>query len=129
METIQKGLGLDIWYKSKNILEAQERTISFEDLHFADSYIFKPDIVEVADGLADAEVVNLGTAAVCGIDHQKVFEIVMEANFRKFEGGTIDTFGKLIKPKGFVGPEDDIKNELRNQGWEGDVKEKKSGKE
>ncbi len=59
----------------------------------------EPDLVEIADGCADIEVVMLGTAASCGIAHQPIYEAVCENNLLKFAPGhVIDSGGKLIKP-------------------------------
>ena len=77
-----------------------------------------PDLVEVADGLADVLVVSLGTAVACGIDLSPVFTVVMKANFAKLtEGARFRADGKLEKPPGWKPP--DIAAVLRTQGWEG----------
>ena len=77
-----------------------------------------PDIVEVADGLADVLVVSLGTAVACGIDLSPVFAAVMRANLAKLtEGARFRVDGKLEKPPDWKPP--DIAAVLRTQGWEG----------
>lgn len=45
----------------------------------------EPDIVGVADGIADLQVVNLGTAVAFGIDIEPVFNEVMRSNNTKFD--------------------------------------------
>lgn len=42
------------------------------------------DLVELADGLADLQVVTLGTAVACGIDLEPVFDEVMRSNNSKW---------------------------------------------
>ena len=92
LETIQKGLGLDVHARS------QAGPIrGMEDIKF--TMRGNVNIFEIADGLADQEVVNLGTASSCGIAHQPIFEEVARNNLLKFAPGhKIDEGGKLIKP-------------------------------
>lgn len=56
-----------------------------------------PDIVEVADALADILVVTLGCAVACGIDIAPVFDEVMRSNMTKFIDGHKREDGKWIK--------------------------------
>jgi len=42
------------------------------------------DMVEVADGLADLEYVTVGTALALGIDHERVWDAVQQANMGKY---------------------------------------------
>lgn len=92
METIRDGLALDLF------VDTDSGTIEtlFENMHFQESQR-PPDIVAVADGLGDQEVVNQGTAVACGINMQPIFDLIMDNNMLKLETGTIDQFGKLIK--------------------------------
>lgn len=77
-----------------------------------------PDLVEVADGLADILVVALGTAVACGINLTPVFEAVMATNWEKFaEGATMREDGKFVKPPNWQPP--DVAGLLRAQGWDG----------
>lgn len=113
METIEKGLGLNILMRS-GMANTGKFLVEFCDIEF--EHARTPNIVEVADGLADQEVVNLGTAAVCGIATQTVFAEVMENNMLKLKKGTIDEFGKLVKPPDHKPP--DVEKVLREQGWQ-----------
>ena len=58
------------------------------------------NIIEVADGLADLEVVgSCGTASAFGIAQQPIFEAVAGNNLLKFAPGhSFRADGKLIKP-------------------------------
>lgn len=115
IELIQDGLGLDIWIDAKErVAGVGQFTVNYEDVHFEESHVRKPNVVLVADGLADCEVVNMGTAAVCGIDSGKVFDAVMDNNDLKIDRGTIDGFGKLVKPADHKPP--DIRAVLVEQG-------------
>ena len=108
LETIRKGLGVDICLRDS---EGRLHEILFENLSFSTGR--EVDLVEVADGLSDSEVVNLGTAIVCGIDHQPVFDLVMDNNDLKTETGTIDEHGKLVKAADH--PKPDVKTLLAKQ--------------
>ena len=108
METIQKGLGLDI------MLSGSPLPIEFENILFRVAR--EPNLVEIADGLADQEVVNLGTAESCGIDLQPIFDCVMDNNDMKIATGSFSVLGKLVKHPDHPAP--DIRSELKDQGWE-----------
>jgi len=95
-ETIQLGLGVRIELASND-------EIKFEDLYFCEGG--EPNLLEIADGLADQDVVNLGTAARCGIGVQSVFDEVMDNNDLKLNKGHIDAQGKLVKPKDHPRPD------------------------
>jgi predicted HAD superfamily Cof-like phosphohydrolase len=107
LETIQKGLGVRVEYMDAGDVAAGEppRMISI-DIRYVRFTPGEPsDLVELADGLADCEVVNLGTASAAGIAHQPIFEEVMRNNLAKFgPGSTLDEGGKLLKPPGHKPP-------------------------
>jgi predicted HAD superfamily Cof-like phosphohydrolase len=75
------------------------------------------DMVEVADALADLQVVICGSELEFGIDGAKVLDEVMASNLSKV-GSTIRADGKIMKDApGFFRP--DIARVLTEQGWEG----------
>lgn len=70
------------------------------------------DIVGVADAWADIFYVLLGGVEECGIDLQSTFAVVAEANNRKIDWKAepprpfaAREDGKILKPRGWVGPE------------------------
>jgi predicted HAD superfamily Cof-like phosphohydrolase len=73
----------------------------------------RQDIVKVADGIADAIVVLLGTAVMYGIDIRPVWDEVHATNMAK-KGGPMRADGKRLKPGGWEPPK--ILEILRNQG-------------
>lgn len=108
LETIEKGLGLSVVLRDSGDAVAGEPErkipVDFSRIDFVAKA--RGDIIELADGLADCEVVNLGTAAAAGIAHQPVFEEVMRNNLAKFGyGHTLDSGGKLVKPPDHKPPE------------------------
>jgi predicted HAD superfamily Cof-like phosphohydrolase len=113
LETINKGLGLDVV-----VGDGEGRTTFIDIIMVQFDHAKAPNLIEIADGLADLEVVSsCGTATSCGIAMQPIFEIVANDNLLKFAPGhSFDAGGKLIKPKGHRGPTDLIKRELIRQG-------------
>lgn len=74
-------------------------------------YLIAPDLVELADSLADMLVVLLGTACAHGIDLEPVYQEVMRSNWTKFvqlKDGTMECVknhhGKILKPANFSPP-------------------------
>ena len=109
LETIRDGLGLDV-------VTAFGPIKGTDDVQFQEARA--PNMIEIADGLADQEVVLLGTAASCGIAHQPIFELVMDNNLLKFAPGhKFDEGGKLIKPPKHPSPSGGISGTLVIQGW------------
>lgn len=83
---------------------------------FIDQYV--PELEHIADGVADIEVVTLGTASACGLAIQPIFEAVCDNNMDKYGPGcTIDNGGKIIKPPNHK--KVDIITLLKQQGWSG----------
>ena len=87
-----------------------------EELKELDTAMALSDMVGVADGIADLLYVTLGTAVAYGINVDPIFEIVNRANMAK-TGGEVRPDGKILKPKGWSPPDDEIKAELIMQGW------------
>ena len=70
------------------------------------------DLEGVADGLADLIYVALGTAQIMGIDMDRVFLAVHNANMKKVaaygeddERSTRQHRWDVVKPKGWIGPD------------------------
>lgn len=75
----------------------------------------EPNLVEIADGIADISVVSIGTTIACGIDIRPIIEMVDESNLAKFsEGSYRRDDGKWMKPPNWKPPR--IKEELIRQG-------------
>lgn len=73
------------------------------------------DLAGVADGIADAIYVLLGTALEFGIPIEEVWRLVHESNMKKVGGGT-RADGKILKPEGWTPP--DVRGALLDDGWE-----------
>lgn len=103
LETIIHGLGVGVDYFRAN------GTWKF-------SIVNPPNMVEIADGVADMIVVATGTALACGIKLEPIQQLVDEANLAKFApGATRREDGKWQKPPGWRPPK--IAEELQRQGW------------
>lgn len=108
METIQNGLGLDIGVSTDN----GEVKFEFKEAR-------PVNLIEVADGIADCDVVNIGTAAACGIAQEPCTELVDCNNLMKFAPGhSFREDGKLIKPKNHPAITAMLRAELIEQGAE-----------
>lgn len=73
--------------------------------------------VDQVDALADILYFTYGTLVMMGIDPQKPFEIVHAANMRKLwpDGKPRwNAEGKVIKPDGWVGPEDELRHYIES---------------
>ena len=100
LETINKGLGLAVMQETG--LPEGKFEVNIDDTDFID--VQKPNLVELADGIADSQYVELGTAITCGIDMQPVFKEVDRSNKSKFIDGYVDSSGKFRKGPSFRPP-------------------------
>lgn len=92
-ETIEKGLGIDVW-------EDQTEALGFR------LEIKRPfDLVETVDGCVDVSVVNTRILSVIGVPDLPVQQMVDENNLQKFgPGSSRRPDGKLVKPKNHEPP-------------------------
>jgi len=74
----------------------------------------RPNLVDLADAIADLKYVLEGTNLSFGIDGEPIWDAVHKANMTKKLGG-VDEHGKQKKPPGWKPP--DIAGLLREQGW------------
>ncbi len=73
----------------------------------------KENLAEIADGIADVSVINIGTAIACGLPDVPLLEAVDFNNMAKFgPGHSIRADGKLIKPPNH--PKPDFAGIIRN---------------
>ena len=74
----------------------------------SDSYVAS-DLTAMADAIADAVYVLLGTAHMMGLPFDQIWEAVQKANMAKVRGMTKRNVEcDACKPVGWVGPEADI---------------------
>lgn len=73
----------------------------------------------VADALADIKYVTFGADWSFGIKPRLIWDIVHENNMLKTTGPDDPVTGKRLKPAGFVGPGEAIRQSLLVQGWDG----------
>jgi len=90
------------------------RTVIFEELTETLEALRNKDMEGVADGIADAIYVLLGTAVSLGIDMAPIWKEVHATNMAK-AGGFSRVDGKIMKPQGWVAP--NIGVLLKEQGW------------
>jgi predicted HAD superfamily Cof-like phosphohydrolase len=74
-----------------------------------------PDLFEAVDGLCDLLYVVFGAFDAFGIDAEPFFQLVHEANMTKANAPK-DEHGKVMKPPGFVPPQDRIRELLVKMG-------------
>lgn len=88
--------------------------ISFQELEFrvklhqeeaVEEMMHARDLTEVADALGDALYVIYGTACLCGIDMEPVFDEIHRSNMSKVPGGFKREDGKWMKGPGYVKPD------------------------
>jgi predicted HAD superfamily Cof-like phosphohydrolase len=72
------------------------------------------DLTEIADAIADIQVINTGNAVASGLFLDPIVKLVDENNLLKIEGGHLDPgSGKFIKPPNH--PKPDIRGEILRQ--------------
>lgn len=73
------------------------------------------DLNHVAQEASDLLYVVLGFCVRSGIDISRIFDHVCAANDRKvFPAPSFREDGKLLKPEGWKGPQEDIKREMKH---------------
>ncbi len=104
IELIKDGLGVEVFIEPD---DQGAKTFGFK-------IAGEPNLVLIADGVADLSVVNIGTALACGLEDEKILEIVDRNNLAKFRPGhSFREDGKLIKPPDHQKP--DLKTEIEIQ--------------
>jgi hypothetical protein len=74
------------------------------------------DEAEEVDALLDATYYILNHLAGTGLDIRPIWTMIHKANMTKFgPGGYKNEIGKWCKPKDFVPPDDQIRQEIKNQ--------------
>jgi len=108
--------GVNTWqYENKNNKELMQKYIAFrmamiqEEVDETNAAIKDGNAEEIVDGLIDMCVFAIGTLNVFGMDSQKAWDTVHNANMAKTPGvkeSRPNPFGMpdLIKPEGWVGP-------------------------
>ncbi len=92
------------------------RMISREIMEQA-NYNYDVPEIDRLDKQVDAAIIAIGGIAKLGLSPQeitKAINIVMNKNNEKLKNITIDEYGKVTKPKGFVGPEVELQKLLDN---------------
>lgn len=138
LETITKGLGIKIHFLDTSVDKESLK-------YFVDHAMFQKtsniDLVELADGIADMNVVSLGTSSAYGIDQEDVNIEVYDSNDSKVLMLKDVELAKKLHPDATISPIDDklfkiiradgkymksptffepkIKEILEFQGWDG----------
>ncbi len=103
-ETVEfiDALGLRLSWKKNNVILKQVK---------------EPDLVKIADAIADLEVINKGSAVAFGIDSEKFFNLVMDNNMTKLVNGKPlkRADGKILKPDGYKPVTEEIKKLLEKE--------------
>jgi len=73
-----------------------------------DEFIEAKTIVDQVDALMDCMYFVLGSMVELGVDSEWAFGVVHQCNMNKFPGGVVKyrEDGKVLKPDGWVGPEE-----------------------
>ena len=113
LETIH-ALGVDVTVGS--YADGSQKSVDIKSLSFHN--VAKPDLIEIADGLGDLDVVGpCGTASACGIAMEPIKYAIDANNLLKFAPGhKFREDGKLIKPANHPDVHDEICRLLIEQG-------------
>ena len=95
-------------YQKVNLMKLRMRMLTEEYAETMDAYL-QGDVEEMIDGLIDIMVIATGTLDIAGVDANKAWDQVMEANLAKKVGikpGRPNPLGlpDLIKPEGWTSP-------------------------
>ena len=116
MNSMHKKYGVHDWFEAnKDNEDLMKKYLSFrllmcnEELHETLQAVNNGDAEEVVDGLIDLCVFAIGTLDVFGVDAEKAWNEVYEANMNKKPGvkpGRPNRFGlpDLLKPGGWTPP-------------------------
>lgn len=108
LETINAGLGLEVSDQFSG------RALDISSIDFRESGA--GDLIQIADGCCDVNVVTKGTGAACGIALKPCFMLVNGNNHMKFAPGhTFRSDGKLVKPPNHPNIDVDLARELARQ--------------
>jgi predicted HAD superfamily Cof-like phosphohydrolase len=84
LETITKGLGLEVIFAQKNgIDEVFVNEENLLNIEFSFEKLKEVDLVELADGISDISIVTYGTAVAAGIDMETIDREVSDSNMSK----------------------------------------------
>lgn len=72
-----------------------------EEYHELKIALWKCNLVETADAIADLMYVIIGTAVSSGIDMESIFQEVHRSNMSKLKDGYVGASGKFIKGPGY----------------------------
>lgn len=125
LETIKKGLGVDVYINPQEVQDENQNPIDITDNQFTkngmqgfDFCIARPfDMIETVDGCTDIAVVTTGTLTACGVNDVDVQLETDENNLAKFgPGHSWREDGKLIKSPDHQSP--NFVPILVGQGWQ-----------
>lgn len=95
---LAESLGIELWHDCGSMLGGLKRMELATD--------GEPNLVEIADAIADGIYVLLWVANAHGIDVEPILDEVCKNNLAKFgPGHSFGPDGKLVKPPGFKGPD------------------------
>ena len=112
LETVH-ALGIEV---TVSLADGSQKPVDIKSFSFHN--VAKPDLVEIADGLGDLDVVGpCGTASACGIAMEPIKAAIDANNLLKFAPGhSFREDGKLIKPANHPDVHDEICRLLIEQG-------------
>lgn len=95
------------------------RGFLLEELQELDDAIAAGDVLEFADALVDLIYFAVGFGWTYGINLEPIWDAVQKANMAKLVDGKVvrREDGKVLKPEGWVGPQEDERAILQRQGW------------
>lgn len=116
-EALEYAAASGVEVRLRGSLDA-DATLSFAELEFKATG--EPDLLEMADGLADLSVVTIGSLVACGIADKPLLEEVDANNLLKVATGHKDPVtGKFIKSPHHPPP--GIREVLLRQGFKDDA--------
>lgn len=95
------------------ILSKERQAIRYEWLsNELDEFVKSNTIYDQADSIIDLIYYAIGTLVEMGVEPDELFNLIHSNNMKKLSSPIFDTNGRVLKPKGWQHPDEEIKHTI-----------------